>query len=234
MEARGRTIMKQSKSVKVVKDHQVDRRKFLLWTLRGTCFAGLAGVTGRILGTHQPDAPFVQPPHRFGWQIQPEKCTYCGLCATACVRRPSAVKAVNDQKKCSNCVVCYGHIFEKRIDSSKIDSHGTRVCPQDAVERKNYCGGLDGYYLYGINHERCIGCAACVAECNRYGTKSMFLLIRPDLCLGCNECAIARVCPHQAIQRVPLFPVTDQLPETLMQETEDVSALEPPAMGGTT
>jgi electron transport complex protein RnfB len=227
-------MMKRSKSEAVTEEQPVARRKFLLWTLRGACFAGLAGVAGRILGPPQSDAPFVQPPHRFGWQIQPEKCQYCGLCATACVRRPSAVKAVNDQKKCSNCVVCYGHIFEKRIESSKIDSQGTRVCPQHAVERKNYCGGLDGYYLYGINHDHCIGCGACVAECNRHGTKSMFLLIRPDLCLGCNECAIALICPHKAIQRVPLFPVTDQLPETLMQELEDGSSLEPPGRGDAT
>ena len=31
----------------------------------------------------------------------------------------------------------------------------------------------------------------------------MFLVIRPDLCLGCNDCAIAAVCPHDAIERIP-------------------------------
>jgi Fe-S-cluster-containing hydrogenase component 2 len=37
----------------------------------------------------------------------------------------------------------------------------------------------------------------------------MFLLIRPDLCLGCNECTIALACPHGAVERVPREPADD-------------------------
>jgi electron transport complex protein RnfB len=125
------------------------------------------------------------------------------------VRRPSAVKALNDQKKCSNCVVCYGHITDTHIDSGKIDSHGDRVCPVDAVVRKNFSGGVDGMFLYSNDPKLCIGCSKCVKRCNEHGTKSMFLAIRPDLCLGCNECAIAVACPCDAIERIPREPVDD-------------------------
>ena len=31
----------------------------------------------------------------------------------------------------------------------------------------------------------------------------MFMIIRPDLCLGCNACDIARACPHDAVERIP-------------------------------
>jgi ferredoxin len=37
----------------------------------------------------------------------------------------------------------------------------------------------------------------------------MFLIIRPDLCLGCNACSIADVCPSGAIERVPRAPIDD-------------------------
>ena len=42
-------------------------------------------------------------------------------CATACVRQPSAVKAVNDQKKCSNCSACYGHLCDPKHSSITVD-----------------------------------------------------------------------------------------------------------------
>ena len=96
------------------------------------------------------------------------------------MRKPSAVKALNDQKKCSNCVVCYGHITDTHIESDKIDSEGDRVCPVDAVERKNFSGGLDGMFLYSNDPKLCIACSKCVKRCNEHGTKSMFLAIRPE------------------------------------------------------
>ena len=37
----------------------------------------------------------------------------------------------------------------------------------------------------------------------------MFLIIRPDLCLGCNECSIATKCPAGAIERIPREPADD-------------------------
>lgn len=154
---------------------------------------------------------FVPQKRRFAWQIDPEKCARCGLCATACVRTPSAVKAMNDQTKCSNCVVCYGHITETKIDSDKIDAEGPRTCPVDAVKRRNFCGGVDGMFVYEQDPSLCFACGRCVDRCNTHGSESMFLLIRPDLCLGCNECSIAKVCPEKAVERVPREAVDDLL-----------------------
>lgn len=171
--------------------------------------AALGAAATRIFSPPSEDAEFIAQGRRFAWQIDPEKCRYCGVCATACVRKPSAVKALNDQKKCSNCVVCYGHIADSKIESDKIESEGERVCPVDAVVRENFSGGTDGMFLYSNDPRKCVGCAKCVKRCNEHGTQSMFLVIRPDLCLGCNECAIAVACPHDAIERIPREPVDD-------------------------
>lgn len=160
------------------------------------------------------------------WRINPDKCIFCGGCATACVRKPSAVKAVNDQKKCSFCVVCYGHISNYNIETSKIDSEGIIVCPYNAVQRKNYCGGPEGYYIYSIDHSRCIGCGLCASRCNELGSKSMFLIIRPDLCLGCNRCSIAAQCPANAIELVEGSTEDDfkgEYPETITPDEIAIS-----------
>ncbi len=169
----------------------------------------LSAVAARVLRGGSPDAEFIQPPHRYGWQINPERCTFCNRCETACVRSPSAVKAVNDQKKCSNCVACYGHLRDLRTPSHLIATTEDLVCPHRAVLRSELFGGMDGAYLYTIDADRCTGCAECARLCNRLGSRSMFMVIRPDLCLGCNDCAIARACPSGAVERVPLFPVDD-------------------------
>lgn len=171
--------------------------------------AALGTVTWRIFSPPAEDADFIAQGRRFAWQIDPDKCKSCGLCATSCVRKPSAVKALNDPKKCSNCVVCYGHITNSHIDSDKIDRDGERVCPQDAVVRTNFSGGADGLFLYSNDPKLCVGCGKCTKRCNEHGSKSMFLVIRPDLCLGCNECAIAVACPHNAIERIPREAVDD-------------------------
>jgi electron transport complex protein RnfB len=179
------------------------RRNYLRLSGQALGAAVLGSATWRIVSPPDEDADFIAQGRRFAWQVDPEKCTYCGLCETACVRKPSAVKAVNDVKKCSNCVVCYGHITDTHIDSDKIDSHGERVCPVDAVVREKFSGGVDGMFLYRNDPKRCIGCAKCVKRCNEHGTKSMFLVVRPDLCLGCNECTIALACPENALERIP-------------------------------
>ena len=221
----------------------IDRKEFFRRSGHALGLAVLGTLGARMLMNPSDEAEFIAQGRRFAWQIDPDKCQSCGLCATTCVRKPSAVKAVNDPKKCSNCVVCYGHITDSKIDSEKIDSEGKRVCPVDAVVRENFSGGKDGMFLYAndlwvvdrsgdeeacidcgncvercevgalafdehdkelkIDYKRCIGCGQCTKRCNEYGSQSMFLMIRPDLCLGCNECAIAVACPHAAIERVP-------------------------------
>lgn len=185
------------------------RRSFIITGGRILGSFVFAGAIWRIFFTSSKNSEFEQPARRYVWQINPEKCRYCGKCGRACVRQAAAVKAVNDQKKCSNCVVCYGHITNREIPSQLIEKSGVRVCPRNAVIRKNFSGGIDGCFLYNIDHSRCIGCAKCVKECNELGTRSMFLVIRPDLCLGCNSCACARACPFDAIEQVPTNPIDD-------------------------
>jgi len=185
------------------------RRQFLVGLGRALGATALAGLAVRVLRGGNADAEFTQPPHRYGWQINPEKCTQCSLCATACVRRPSAVKVVNDQKKCSNCVACYGHLCDLKTPSRLIATTDKLVCPLGAVTRTHLFGDLDGAYLYNIDADLCNGCGRCARQCNLHGSKSMFLVVRPDLCLGCNECAIALACPSKAVERVPLYPAND-------------------------
>lgn len=185
-----------------------NRRIFLLNAGRAACALVLGGIVYRVTGT-EPDESNPGPLTRHAWQIDMQKCTACGQCKTLCVRKPSAVKAVNDQKKCSFCVVCYGHITNKRIASDKIMSDGKRVCPVDAVIRKDYSGRPDGYFIYEIDDEKCDGCCKCVEFCTKRGTKSMFLIIRPDLCLNCNSCNIAVNCPEKAVDKVFIGPEDD-------------------------
>ncbi len=181
----------------------------MLWLGRGLGIAALGGVAGRVLGARRTSGPAAQPPHRYGWQIRPDLCSKCGRCETACVRRPSAVKACNDQRSCYNCVVCYGHLLDRRTPADRIAREGRRVCPYDAVRRVPFGDGSSHAFVYTIDPDRCVACGRCALECGALGNSSMFLAIRPDLCLGCNECAIARVCPDRAIVRVPLGPADE-------------------------
>ena len=185
------------------------RRRFIRFGGQFIGVFALSGAGWRIFTGSDPDAVFSQPKGPYVWRINPEKCTSCGLCETACVRKPSAVKAVNDQKKCSYCVACYGHLADLTISSELILSHGKRVCPYDAVIRREYTGGKDGYHIYTIDDAKCTGCGKCTKRCNNLGTKSMFLILRPDLCLGCNRCAIAAICPEGAVEWRHSYPEDD-------------------------
>lgn len=180
------------------------KRRFLILSGRTVGAMALTGLVWRIFSASGKNPEFEQPARRYAWQINPDKCRFCGKCGPACVRKPAAVKALNDQTKCSNCVVCYAHIADRQIESARIQQHGTRICPRNAVCRQNFSGGPDGVYTYTIDQSHCIGCARCVAECNNLGSRSIFLVIRPDLCLGCNQCACALSCPFNAVERVPL------------------------------
>jgi len=193
----------------------VTRRAFGLWLGRAACTAALGATAVRVLLAPKEEGDDTPAPPRHGWQIDPAKCVFCETCATACVRTPSAAKAVNDQRLCSNCVVCYGHITNHKAPSDRIDEQ-PKVCPLNAVTRVCFSGGLDGYYIYDIDAAKCNGCAKCARECNRYGSKSMFMAIRPDLCLHCSDCALARACPEGAVQRVSLDSIAALRPDNPM------------------
>jgi electron transport complex protein RnfB len=40
-------------------------------------------------------------------------------------------------------------------------------------------------------------------RCAQFGNGSLFLQVRHDRCVNCNQCAIAVVCPAGAFRRVP-------------------------------
>ena len=75
---------------------------------------------------------------------------------------------------------------------------GRAIVPLDPA-----CGVEAPPTVARIDEARCIGCAKCVEGCSRFGNGSLFLQIRHDRCVHCNECAIARTCPGDAFRRVP-------------------------------
>ena len=166
------------------------RRDFLKRGLQAAAAVAVGAVSGRTAS--RLAAPLSV------WQLDPAKCIQCGRCETACVLKPSAVKAVHAYALCGYCKLCggYHHPQAKRQDSAAEN----QLCPVGAIERTFI---EDPFYEYSIHEDRCIGCAICVKGCAQFGNGSIFLQVRHDRCVNCNECAIARVCPAGAFRRVP-------------------------------
>jgi electron transport complex protein RnfB len=168
----------------------VKRRWFLRDVLRGVTAVGLGGVLTGLVSRARAAGTV--------WQIDPWKCTRCGLCATECVLEQSAVKCVHSFDMCGYCRLCTGY-FEPQ--PNKLDTAAeNQLCPTGAIFRTFV---EDPYYEYTINERLCVGCAKCVKGCTMFGNGSLHLQIRHDRCVNCNECSIARACPADAIQRVP-------------------------------
>lgn len=167
------------------------RRDFLRAGTRVATLAGL-GVLGGLLAGRSQARGWV-------WQIDPQKCLRCGNCATQCVLEQSAVKCVHAFAMCGYCQLCTGY-FEPEPNDLNTGAEN-QLCPTAAIKRSYI---EDPYYEYTIDEDLCIGCAKCVEGCTRFGNGSLFLQIRHDRCVRCNECAIARTCPGDAFRRVPV------------------------------
>ena len=163
------------------------RRVFLLRAARGVGGLALAGGAGVLL--LRADGV---PLH----QIDAARCTACGLCETECVRKPSAVKCVNDFAKCGYCEFCYGY-YHKAPPS---DDPKNLVCAQKAIIRRKVG---DVQYEYTIDESKCTGCGKCVKLCKKHGNGSFRLEIRRDLCKECNRCSIGAACAPLAVLRQP-------------------------------
>lgn len=188
-----------------------NRRDFLKTVVRGCALAGLAGSCGVLAarknkyfcngqcGECAPgDEPCPLGSSDYVWQIDPEKCTQCGRCATHCVLAPSAVKCVHSYAICGYCDLCGGY---QRSDAKSRDTGAeNQLCPTAAIQRKFI---EDPYYQYTIDEALCIGCGVCVKGCGMFGNGSLYLQVKHDLCVNCNECAIAVACPSNAFRRVP-------------------------------
>ncbi|HKL31139.1 MAG TPA: hypothetical protein VJ919_01325 [Tangfeifania sp.] len=165
------------------------RREFINDGMRLSLALALGGIGGLSLSKVIKDD--------YVWQIDPFLCTQCGRCATECVLSPSAVKCVHAYDLCGYCDLCGGYL--KPDANERTTAAENQLCPTAAIERKFI---EEPYFEYKINEDLCIGCAKCVKGCTAFGNGSLHLQIIHDICVNCNECSIARVCPSDAISRV--------------------------------
>ena len=170
-------------------NQKLTRRQLLS---NGVWYAGLIGLGGSLGWlTGNPREGKV-------WQIDPNKCTQCGQCATECVLTPSASKCVHSFAMCGYCKLCLGFFVPSPVELN--EGAENQQCPTGAIKRTYI---EDPYYQYTIDENLCIGCGICVKGCSAFGNGSLYLQIRHDRCVNCNDCAIARACPSRAISRVP-------------------------------
>jgi electron transport complex protein RnfB len=165
------------------------RREFINDGVRLSLALALGGIGGLSLSKVIKD--------EYVWQIDPFLCTQCGRCATECVLSPSAVKCVHAYDLCGYCDLCGGYL--KPDANERTTAAENQLCPTAAIERKYI---EEPYFEYTINEDLCIGCAKCVEGCTAFGNGSLHLQIMHHICVNCNECSIARVCPSDAISRV--------------------------------
>ena len=172
------------------KNGDINRREFIKTGVGGACLAGLGGLAW--LGSGSKAKP------QTVWQIDPQVCVSCGNCANYCVLEVSAVKCVHAFAICGYCNLCSGFLAP---EPPALDSGAeNELCPTGAIKRSFV---EDPYYEYTIEESLCIGCGKCVKGCTAFGNGSLFLQVRHDRCLNCNECAIAAACPSGAFKRVP-------------------------------
>ena len=173
---------------------RLHRRAFMLTGLR---VAGAVGVTGAAAAL----AARWGRAEELVWQIDADVCMACGNCQTHCVLDESAVKAVNCFARCGYCDECTGYF--PTAPHKKETGAENHLCPVDAIVRK-YIEAKAGtrYFEYTIDEKKCIGCGKCVLGC-RLMNGSLYLQVRHNRCLNCNECAIAIACPKEAFRRVP-------------------------------
>jgi electron transport complex protein RnfB len=174
--------------------NKLDRRAFVGNVARCAGVLGLGGTAVAWAALEGRSAETV-------WQIDPDKCTACGNCQTHCVLDLSAVKCVQCFVMCGYCDVCTGYFptTDFELDSGAKNE----LCPTGAVVRKfiEEKAGVR-YFQYTIDEPLCIACGKCVEGCALMNG-SLYLQVRHDRCLNCNECAIAVACPAEAFRRVP-------------------------------
>jgi len=171
-------------------NNRMNRRNFLRDGMRTVAALTIGGVTGLIAGKSGAGDTV--------WQIDPHTCIQCESCAINCVLTPSAVKCVHAYDVCGYCELCGGYM---EPDTKVLDTAAeNQLCPTGAIKRTFI---ENPFYEYTIDEELCIGCAKCVKGCGAFGNGSLYLQVRHDRCLNCNECAIARNCPSGAFRRVP-------------------------------
>ena len=173
-------------------EKEITRRSLLKDGFRGTCLLSLGTAAGLLMGRSGQAQGYC-------WQIDPHKCVACGNCATKCVLEESAVKCVQVYGMCGYCNLCTGYFPPEPVALDT--SAENQLCPTGAIIR-NFVE--DPYYEYTIDELLCTGCGKCVKGCKAFGNGSLFLQVRHDRCVNCNQCAIAAACPSRAFKRVPV------------------------------
>jgi electron transport complex protein RnfB len=175
-------------------EQPIGRRGLLRLGARGGLAAALLGSGATLFGRRQAAAGETV------WQIDPDRCIWCGRCATECVLTFSAAKCMRDQPYCGYCEVCAGFQSPERIEDR--EQAENQICPTHAIQRvaveRNY-----PYYEYLIDEDKCIGCAKCCEGCARYGNGSMYMQVDHEVCVNCSKCSIAAACPAEAFVQVP-------------------------------
>ena len=171
-------------------EKKYNRREFINRSMQVTAAVAVGGLAALAITKSKAEGTV--------WQIDSFECTQCGRCATDCVLPVSAVKCIHAYDLCGYCDLCGGY-FKPGVKDLDTGAEN-QLCPTAAIERRFI---EEPYFEYIINKDLCIGCAKCVAGCSSFGNGSLQLQIRHDLCVNCNECSIARVCPSDAIHRVP-------------------------------
>ena len=168
-----------------------NRRDFIQSTARFTMALGIGGLGGLVL-TNAKASEYV-------WQIDPFKCTQCGRCADECVLTPSAVKCFHAFDLCGYCDLCGGYLKPGSMDMNT--GAENQLCPTSAIKRSFV---EEPFFEYTIDEDLCFGCGKCVKGCSSFGNGSLHLQINQHICVNCNQCAIATMCPSDAITRAPL------------------------------
>jgi len=172
------------------KNKTPNRREFLKTGLSAAAGISVLGVSGYLLAGASAE--------KMVWQLDPNICVQCEKCSENCVLPQSAVKCTHSYSMCGYCDLCSGYL---QPTSKELDTGAeSQLCPTGAIKRTYV---EDPYFEYTIDEELCIGCAKCVKGCGAFGNGSMYLQVKHDICVNCNECSIARSCPSQAFSRVP-------------------------------
>ncbi|MFC1607700.1 ferredoxin [Candidatus Latescibacterota bacterium] len=169
---------------------QVNRRDIVRLGMHTAAGLTVGGIAGLLIGDSSSE--------ELVWQLDPSLCIQCENCSTNCVLALSAVKCVHSNSMCGYCDLCSGYL-EPGAHSRNTGAEN-QLCPTGAIKR-NFIE--DPYFQYTIDDNLCIGCGKCVKGCGSFGNGSLYLQVRHDRCLNCNECSIARSCPSQAYRRVP-------------------------------
>ena len=168
----------------------VDRREVMRVGLSTVAGITVVGVSG-MLAARSSSGDMV-------WQLDPSLCIQCEKCSTECVLSLSAVKCVHSYSMCGYCDLCSGYLEPGA--KSRDTGAESQLCPTGAISRTYI---EDPYFQYKIDEKLCIGCGKCVKGCGAFGNGSLYLQVRHDRCVNCNQCSIATACPAQAYKRVP-------------------------------